>query len=185
MIPVNSGVGCRHHAGQSVHRPGLGHLTEGNLLPRPRSPPPSPSRTRAMLPEPCFTSAPLLGSSPFPYWCRRDGRGDNLGTPSLPGCQRCGAAIGCPGNDRSVIVVLLWPCCRGRLDGGAAGAATSAVMTTTPPTPLSSPRPPCELLYFSVSLLLAMVAWPLSHGIAVLYLMVLGTAVCCSSCPND
>jgi hypothetical protein len=32
------------HVGQSVHRPGLRHLTEGNLLPRPRSPPPSPSR---------------------------------------------------------------------------------------------------------------------------------------------
>jgi hypothetical protein len=43
MISANPSIGYRHHVWQSVRRPGLRHLTEGNLLPQTRSPPPSQS----------------------------------------------------------------------------------------------------------------------------------------------
>jgi hypothetical protein len=75
-IPANLGVGCRRHEGQSVCRPGLHHLTEGNPLPRPRSPaasllllwagrrsvsvPPFTAGTRLASPSRASPRAPLL-----------------------------------------------------------------------------------------------------------------------------
>jgi hypothetical protein len=66
-IPANLGVGCRRHGGQSVRRPSLRHLTEGNPLPRPRSPAASLlllTVGRRSVPVPPFTAGTRLASPP-------------------------------------------------------------------------------------------------------------------------